>query len=842
MMAADNALDQAEKRFFAESPVLVCLAGLDGMFIRLGGPWTALLGWTNEELLARRFLDFVHPDDVDKTVAVLDGLGKGLVVARFSNRYRTRAGGWVVLQWDAHAPKNGVVLAVAQDVTDVVQRDAALKRRTAVLEVVDDLHRGYVRRGVDGLQLQSTLETLSLLTRAGSAFFARVALPPGGAARLTLLDLFSSEGLTLSEAELHDPTAPWAEVLHAAAPLARLAAAQSPSHQPPAPELDPESSSPPAPPSLLTPQSFLGLPIVADGVMVGVLALFNAPGGFGDDDAALLAPVCSALGPMHEIQRSREREALMGREIHRWSSLAQATIDATSVIVIVTAPRGTISWMSSNGLRMLGGSSVDQFASTQFAGLVDVEELAEARWRYISQFGYLPESDFLLVCLGAESAPTRHNWTYVSLSGVRYPMEVVTSALKDDAGILLGWTMVAQEQAASQAAEAEKLRLAQLEGQLEELRRREFEAARISETYEYVGASRSLRESLDVIANFLPRIYLEHTPSLLVPRGEGATSSARAQVGQCVTVGVGDCWSLKTGQVFVSEPHSLRCAHIDDDDGAWVCVPLSDGVRTVAVLSMRQPQTVLRHTESEREQQRRSTNGLVNQAGQFSNVLANLRLRRTLEEQATQDPLTGAVNRRQLERELRMTVSRHQKIGSRFAVLMVDVDHFKKINDQFGHDRGDRVLSGLGAILRKRLRTSDVLARVGGEEFVIVLRDIEARDAVTVAESLRAVIEGADLIGEGRPCTCSIGLVHVEHLTSTTDELMRAADRALYVAKSTGRNRVVVGSVGGAEANDVGSDGAPSSPSPSSPPSPSSSPPSSSSVDSNRSKGSEHVA
>ena len=820
-MAGDNALDVAEKRFFAEAPVLVCLAGLDGMFIRLGGPWTALLGWTHEELLARRFLDFVHPDDVDKTGAVLDGLGRGLVVARFSNRYRTRAGGWVVLQWDAHAPQNGVVLAVAQDVTDVVQRDAALKRRTAVLELVDDLHRGYVRRGVDGLQLKDTLATLCSLTRASSAFFARVILPPGGVARLSLVELASTEGLEVSEAELHEPASPWAEVLHAAVPITRQAVLPPLLRLPAARDGLAESPSQPPPPSLLTPQNFLGLPIVADGLMVGLLALFNAPGGFHDDDVALLGPVCSALGPMHEIQRSREREALMGREIHRWSSLAQATIDATSSVVIVTGPRGTITWMSSNGLRMLGGSSVEQFASTQFAGVIDVEELAEARWRYISQFGYLPESDFLLVSHGAETVPSRHNWTYVSLSGSRYPMEVTTSALKDDAGTVLGWTMIAQEQAATQAVEAERLRLAQLEGQLEELRRREFEAARISETYEYVGASRSLRESLDVIANFLPRIYVDNTPSLLIPRGDGATVAARAQPGQCVTVGVSDCWSLKTGQVFVSEPHSLRCTHIDEDDGARVCVPLSDGVRTVAVLSMRLPAVLPGQGESEREQQRRSINGLVNQARQFSNVLANLQLRRTLEEQATQDPLTGAVNRRQLERELRMTVSRHQKIGSRFAVLMVDVDHFKSINDQFGHDRGDRVLTGLGAILRKRLRTSDVLARVGGEEFVIVLRDIEAHDAATVAESLRAVIEGADLVGEGRPCTCSIGLVHVDQLTSTTEDLLRAADRALYVAKSTGRNRVVVGTVGAAEANDVNPSGAAlSTPTPTTPTTP----------------------
>jgi diguanylate cyclase (GGDEF)-like protein len=213
----------------------------------------------------------------------------------------------------------------------------------------------------------------------------------------------------------------------------------------------------------------------------------------------------------------------------------------------------------------------------------------------------------------------------------------------------------------------------------------------------------------------------------------------------------------------------------------------------------RQPASPAGHATAFDDASRRAS-GVIDLARQLSSVLANLRLRKTLEEQATHDPLTGAVNRRQLDIELKRTVQRNGRTGEPFAVLVVDVDHFKRINDVFGHERGDRVLAGLGSLLRRRLRSSDVLARVGGEEFVIVLRAVDRATSTGLAESFRAAVETAHLAGPEVTCTCSIGATHVARLDGDVEDLLRRADRALYAAKSAGRNRVVFDAEGTASA------------------------------------------
>jgi diguanylate cyclase (GGDEF)-like protein len=348
---------------------------------------------------------------------------------------------------------------------------------------------------------------------------------------------------------------------------------------------------------------------------------------------------------------------------------------------------------------------------------------------------------------------------------------------------------------------AEQTRLAH---ELLVLRRREEEAARISEATEYVAASRSLREALGVIGAFLPAMFSLAPPELLVQRaarrdgeddhsdeGGPAAGGPLEDTREGVVTGDGlraiearECWALATAQRFVSEPHDVRCRHDGEEHVARVCVPLHDGARTVAVLSATLP--------NDGEERRSRIAAISDLARQLSGVLANLRLRTTLEEQATHDPLTGAVNRRRLDAELKLTVHRHEKTGMAFGVLAIDVDHFKRINDGHGHERGDRVLAGLGALLRRRLRQSDVLARIGGEEFIVLLRGVDRPTTAALAESVRAAIEEAHLAGEDVDCTCSIGAVHVERLTGEVDALLREADRALYAAKERGRNRVVL--------------------------------------------------
>jgi len=160
-----------------------------------------------------------------------------------------------------------------------------------------------------------------------------------------------------------------------------------------------------------------------------------------------------------------------------------------------------------------------------------------------------------------------------------------------------------------------------------------------------------------------------------------------------------------------------------------------------------------------------------------------------LEAMAVTDALTGLLNRALLDPTLEQAASRHQRTAERATLLAIDIDHFKNINDTFGHMVGDDVLVQVAALLKSRLRGSDVVFRTGGEEFAILLADTAGEPAHHVAQLLRSAVAGENLI-DGHPVTMSVGVA--ELLKDDTPESWFArADRCLYEAKRTGRNRVV---------------------------------------------------
>lgn len=151
------------------------------------------------------------------------------------------------------------------------------------------------------------------------------------------------------------------------------------------------------------------------------------------------------------------------------------------------------------------------------------------------------------------------------------------------------------------------------------------------------------------------------------------------------------------------------------------------------------------------------------------------------------DPLTGLANRRGAQ----LALEEWENDARPFAVVLMDIDHFKLVNDQFGHDVGDRALQHLAGQMRKVERASDVLCRSGGEEFMMLLPDTELEDAARVAERLRRLMaESVEAIG--RPITLSFGVAHYPGTSSFPEQVLKAADEALYRAKNEGRNRVVV--------------------------------------------------
>jgi len=172
------------------------------------------------------------------------------------------------------------------------------------------------------------------------------------------------------------------------------------------------------------------------------------------------------------------------------------------------------------------------------------------------------------------------------------------------------------------------------------------------------------------------------------------------------------------------------------------------------------------------------------------------RLQEQLREQALQDPLTGMFNRRYLDAFLERELARARRDGNPLTVMILDIDHFKQINDHYGHLFGDRVIRAIGAALKAGIKGRDFVSRYGGEEFAILLPDTPVSGALVVAENIRRTVAGSrirrlnseEVVGN---ITLSAGIAAFSSVEAG-EGLFERADAALYRAKNLGRNRIVV--------------------------------------------------
>ena len=251
------------------------------------------------------------------------------------------------------------------------------------------------------------------------------------------------------------------------------------------------------------------------------------------------------------------------------------------------------------------------------------------------------------------------------------------------------------------------------------------------------------------------------------------------------------CWALRKGQLYRADrlADSVTCAHVDVsavDADAWsMCVPLLAQGVALGLL----------HVSGVGASARDQTQSLLETvAEQLGLALVNLQLRESLRAQALRDSLTGLFNRRYLDESLQREVTRCRRRGAPLAVMMLDVDHFKRFNDTHGHGAGDAMLARIGQLLSGMMRNEDLACRYGGEEFTLVLPDASRANALRRADDIRAAVRSATIqylhqtLG---PCTVSIGLAMQPENGQAATVLMAQADAALYRAKAEGRDRVV---------------------------------------------------
>ncbi len=253
--------------------------------------------------------------------------------------------------------------------------------------------------------------------------------------------------------------------------------------------------------------------------------------------------------------------------------------------------------------------------------------------------------------------------------------------------------------------------------------------------------------------------------------------------GALIGAGPRDCLAVRAAKSHTEAPGReslLGCKLCSASEGRSTCTPLLVGGEVIGSVQVK-------HQVPLEDDARQHIGESVRQAAP---VIANLRNLAIAQRRASTDALTGLPNRRALDDMLKRMVAESRRSNLPLAALMLDLDHFKRTNDQFGHSKGDELLAATGALLPHLLRESDFAARYGGEEFFVLLPDTDLPGATVIAEKLRTGIEDIDLAGEAIRLTASIGVAGLPDHALDAEQLQRAADRALYTAKANGRNRV----------------------------------------------------
>ena len=339
----------------------------------------------------------------------------------------------------------------------------------------------------------------------------------------------------------------------------------------------------------------------------------------------------------------------------------------------------------------------------------------------------------------------------------------------------------------------------ELAEKLEELERRSIEINLLSEMGSRLQGSKDANEAFTEISNAAQGLFPKWSGALCVTSPSRNAVEAVAEWGN---LGDGqqvfapdDCWALRRGkmQSYRRGEKVAPCRHIDGASVAEsLCVPLMAQNEALGILSLQirggEERTEIA-TASSLEAQRRLALVL---AEQVALALGNLKLRESLKNQSICDALTGLFNRRYMEESLEREFSRANRNKTSVAIVMMDLDHFKRFNDTFGHQAGDALLRAFGDLLRRSTRGQDIACRYGGEEFALVLTESSLSGAMQRAEILRRDVKQLSVEYAGQllgAVSISMGVAVFPDHGTTMGDVIRAADQALYSAKREGRDR-----------------------------------------------------
>ncbi len=336
---------------------------------------------------------------------------------------------------------------------------------------------------------------------------------------------------------------------------------------------------------------------------------------------------------------------------------------------------------------------------------------------------------------------------------------------------------------------------------VKELETRNREIALLNRMGDMLQACRTLDETFGVITETLGGLLPNEPGALYMLSSSKNLLEMVAKwgdfKGNAEMFSPGDCWGLRRGKAYRVEKPGLgqACAHIQTlpPFGA-LCVPMIGQGEVLGMLhlSFSGPEPEQRTDEHYRRLESMERLAMT-VADHLSLALANLKLRERLQEMSVRDPLTGLYNRRYMQETLEREIKRAHRDSKPIGIIMLDVDHFKSVNDTHGHNAGDLVLKTLARFLGNNLRGEDVACRYGGEEFILIMPGLSLKDSEAKAERMRHEIESTlqvQYLDNPISITVSIGVAAFPEHGGHADPLISIVDAAMYEAKKRGRNRI----------------------------------------------------
>ena len=523
-------------------------------------------------------------------------------------------------------------------------------------------------------------------------------------------------------------------------------------------------------------ESYIGAPIIVDGQRYGTLN-FSSPEihqqPFSANELSLIQLLAQWIG--NEMSRSRSEHDL---------SQFKITLDQTMDCVFMFESASLkFFYVNQGAMEQVGYSESELMNMRPY----DIKpEITEQEFRDMIEpliSGRQPSLSF----------ETVHQHKY----GARIPVEIFLQYI-DPTGESPRFVAIVRD--VSERREATR----KLNATIDEMAHRTKDITSLSELADLLHSCHNVSEAYEVVTRFMPILLPEMSGALYIIDDTGnnlqSVGTWGAQPPREAAFLPEDCVAVRRGLAYTSKADEsvLFCRHLPEDKPDMsFCMPLAAQGETFGLLHFQ-----AKPVTDSAIGQAADINAMIRPdfsetiAKQVSMALASLRSREQLQNQSIRDPLTGLFNRRYMEESFERELHRASRSeAAMVSFMMIDIDHFKKINDTFGHDAGDMVLRELSHILVKNSRKEDIACRFGGEEFVLCLPGASLEIAERRATDIRESISRLSLRYEGSDMgvvTVSIGISIYPDLGETPVELIKKADQALYQAKESGRNRVVI--------------------------------------------------